>query len=95
MSIAKNHMPEPERAMMSEFRTILGERIRTLREERGYSQVAFSKKAMMSREMLRRIEQGTVSLAADRLPRIAAELDVSVIELLAGVEKLQVPERED
>lgn len=80
---------------MSEFRTILGERIRTLREERGYSQVAFSKKAMMSREMLRRIEQGTVSLAADRLPRIAAELDVSVIELLAGVEKLQVPERED
>ncbi|WP_181158404.1 helix-turn-helix domain-containing protein [Leucobacter massiliensis] len=94
MSIAKNHMPEPERTMMSEFRAVLGERIRSLREERGYSQLAFSKKAMMSREMLRRIEQGTVSLAADRLPRIAAELGVSVVELLVGVEKIHIPERE-
>lgn len=49
----------------------------------------------MSREMLRRIEQGTVSLAADRLPRIATELDVSVVELLTGVEEIQVPLREN
>lgn len=77
--------------MMSEFNAMIGQRIKTLREAQEISQVAFAKQVFMSREMLRRIEQGTVSVAADRLPRLAKELGVSVLDLLAGVDDITMP----
>lgn len=77
--------------MMTEFNAMLGNRIKTLREAQKISQVAFAKQVFMSREMLRRIEQGTVSVAADRLPRLAKELGVSVLDLLAGVDDITMP----
>jgi len=63
----------------------IGERIRFLRETRGWSQEELAKKISLSREALSHIENGKRFIKADELGYFADALDVSSDELLGRV----------
>lgn len=62
-----------------------GERLRALREERGYSQEAFAYKAGLDRTYISGIERGKRNLAIRNIEKIAQALDVSMSDLVKGL----------
>jgi transcriptional regulator with XRE-family HTH domain len=60
----------------------VGERIRTIRLEKGLTQEALALEAGISRNVLIEVEHGRIGLLYERLFDIAAVLDVGVSRLL-------------
>ncbi len=69
--------------------TAIGERIRQLRRERGFSQEAFAAEAGLDRAYYGGIERGERNVAAINLITIAVALDVEVGELFPPIKTLK------
>jgi transcriptional regulator with XRE-family HTH domain len=69
----------------------LGEQIRRLRAEKGYSQEEFAAEVGIDRSYMGGIERGERNIAAINLIRIAAALNVEVGELFPKISKLKQP----
>jgi len=61
---------------------LLGQRIKEMREERGYSQSVLAEKAMIAQSTLSYIEAGKKSPTYETLRSISIGLGVSVLEIL-------------
>lgn len=65
----------------------LGQRIRELRTERGYSQEAFADHCGVHRTFMGTVERGESNLSFSNLARIAEGLGLTLAQMLSGVEK--------
>jgi len=63
----------------------LGERIRELRQKKGWSQTAFAAMCRIDPRYLSRIEHGKMNLRCSVLQIIANTLDVSIFSLLKPI----------
>ena len=72
----------------NEIRHGVGQRIRTLREERGLSQYQFAKMISMDRSYLINIEKGKRNVSIDMLTKIATGLDVWITDLFPSAPTL-------
>ena len=68
----------------------IGERIRTLRKERGYNQDQLAELASLNRVTISKYESGRVEPGAQALSRLADALDVTIDELL-GRSREEIP----
>lgn len=66
-------------------RQAFGDRVRTLRAERGLSQEALAEKAGLHRTYVGSIERGERNVGLDNIHRIADALDVPVTDLFSAV----------
>ena len=65
----------------------LGQRIRELRSKRGYSQEGFADRCGVHRTFMGTIERGETNLSFQNLAKVAGALEITLSELLAGVEE--------
>jgi transcriptional regulator with XRE-family HTH domain len=65
----------------------LGQRIRELRTERGYSQESFADKCGVHRTFMGTVERGESNLSFQNIARVAATLDVTLSNLFEGIEE--------
>lgn len=70
----------------------IGQVIRTLREEKSWSQEKLALEAGMGTSHISRIERGQRRLPSDRLNALATALDTSPAAMYARLEGLQLPE---
>lgn len=68
--------------MVRDLASVIGERVRRLREQRGFSQEQLGVHAGLAGRTVRRIEQGE-DFTFGSLTAIAAVLEVDVVDLLA------------
>lgn len=68
---------------------ILGNRIRTLRTAKQYTQEQIAEKIGISRQKYARIENGTNSITLDILSKIANILDVSVSDITKILDEVE------
>lgn len=68
----------------------IGERIRELRKEKGFSQESFASEVGLDRTYMGSVERGERNLAALNLIRIAKTLDVEIGELFPAAKSLFV-----
>lgn len=66
----------------------LGKRIRSLREERGFSQEAFAVECELDRSYMGGIERGTRNITVQTLVQIAKGLGVEIGELFPPIKQL-------
>lgn len=64
----------------------LGERIRRLREERGWSQESFAHEGGLGRSFAGAIERGEKDIRLSTLMKLARALGVSLSQLLKGID---------
>jgi transcriptional regulator with XRE-family HTH domain len=64
------------------LRKILGDNLRSLRTERGYSQEAFAAKAGLHRTFIGSVERAECNISLDNLGKLAAALGVPASRLL-------------
>ena len=64
----------------------LGQRIRALRTEQGYSQEAFADKCGVHRTFMGTVERGESNLSFQNIARVAATLDVPLSTLFLDLE---------
>jgi transcriptional regulator with XRE-family HTH domain len=69
----------------SDYSRRLGERIRKLRDNKGWSQEEFADSCEINRSYMGRIERGELNLTLDTLRKVAKGLGVSVSALLKGI----------
>jgi transcriptional regulator with XRE-family HTH domain len=81
----------PMPAKDSTFFQALGSRIASARKERGMSQQALAEALGIAQQTLGHYEVARARIAADLLPRIAAQLDLSLDELLMGQPTIRIP----
>lgn len=67
--------------------TLLGSRIRALRNSRGYTQEQLADRIGVSRQKYARIENGINSITLDTLAKIAEVLDVTVGDITKVLEE--------
>jgi transcriptional regulator with XRE-family HTH domain len=65
----------------------LGQRIRELRSEQGYSQESFADHCGVHRTFMGTIERGESNLSFSNLVKVAEGLGITLSELLTGLEK--------
>jgi transcriptional regulator with XRE-family HTH domain len=63
----------------------LGERIRDLRDKKGWSQEAMAKAAAMNAGHLDEIERGEIDSSLETLVRIATAFNITLSELVHGI----------
>lgn len=68
-----------------DYRKRLGERIRKLRDRRGWSQEEFAAICEVNRSYMGRIERGELNLTLATLTKIGKGLGTSVSALLKGI----------
>lgn len=68
-----------------DYRRRLGQRIRELRDKKGWSQEEFADSCEVNRSYMGRIERGELNLTLDTLSKVAKGLDISVSALLKGL----------
>jgi XRE family transcriptional regulator, regulator of sulfur utilization len=68
-----------------DYRKRLGNRIRQLRDRKGWSQEEFADLCAINRSYMGRIERGELNLTLDSLAKVAKGLDMSVTALLKGI----------
>lgn len=66
------------------LREQIGQQIRTLREQRGWSQRALGERANMTHSFLSRLERGQTGIEVETLANLAAALGVDLGELFAS-----------
>jgi transcriptional regulator with XRE-family HTH domain len=64
----------------------LGERIRELRTERGYSQESFADRCGVHRTFMGTVERGESNLSFHNIAKVAATLGVTLSELFQNIE---------
>jgi len=69
----------------SEAQAQLGERVRRLREERGWSQEGFAHEGGLGRSFAGAIERGEKDVRLSTLTKLARALGVSLSQLLKGI----------
>lgn len=69
----------------SEAQTQLGERVRRLREQRGWSQEGFAHEGGLGRSFAGAIERGEKDVRLSTLTKLARTLGVSLSQLLKGI----------
>lgn len=69
----------------SDYRRRLGERIRKLRNQRGWSQEEFADICGVNRSYMGRIERGELNLTLDSLAKVGKGLGTSVSTLLKNI----------
>jgi len=74
-------------ALNSELLKALGQRIRELRTERGYSQESFADKCGVHRTFMGTVERGESNLSFQNIARVAATLGVPLSTLFLGLEQ--------
>lgn len=62
----------------------VGRRIRTLRDERGWTQALLADHAELAREYISEVERGRKELGIRALERIAQALDIELQEFFVG-----------
>ena len=62
-----------------------GQRVRILREARGYSQESFAARCGLDRTYIGGIERGERNVALRNIQIIARSLDMSLLELMEGL----------
>lgn len=67
------------------YRQLLGERIRKLRNQKDWSQEEFADICHVNRSYMGRIERGELNLTLDSLEKVAKGLGTTVSALLKGV----------
>ena len=72
---------------MATLRTRLGQAIRRLRKEAGFSQESFADKCKLHRTYMGSVERGETNISLDNIERIAKALSLSAGELLMEAEK--------
>ena len=75
-----------EKAELQRVRKLLGERIRLLRKERGYSQEEFAHECEIHRTYMGDVERGERNIALDNMTKISKTLGIQLSELFAGIE---------
>lgn len=70
----------------TDLRVSLGQTIKELRSERGYSQESFADAVGLHRTYMGGIERGERNVGIVNLARIATTLDMTLSELLAATE---------
>lgn len=66
---------EATEKQIKEYRLILGDKIRLVREQRGYSQEQLAAKMNISRSTISKIENGKFGITVDYLVRFSVSLD--------------------
>jgi DNA-binding XRE family transcriptional regulator len=79
----------PKRKVSESSLRELGNRLRQLRGERGFSQEGFAEVCGLHRTAIGLIERGKSSSRLDTLLMISQALDVPVSRLLSGIEQFQ------
>ena len=80
---------------MDNARVLVGERIRSLRKERGWSQEKLGEKAELHHTYVGAVERGEKNASIDTLSKIAGALGIEMVDLFAltkgqvNVEKLR------
>ena len=69
----------------------LGNKIRELRKQRGYSQENFAADAQLDRTYIGRVERGEQNISIQNLIRIAVTLHVEISELVPRLKDLKLP----
>jgi transcriptional regulator with XRE-family HTH domain len=69
----------------SDYRRRLGERIRKLRDGKGWSQEEFADSCEINRSYMGRIERGELNLTLHTMRKVATGLGISVSALLKGI----------
>jgi transcriptional regulator with XRE-family HTH domain len=77
--------------MSSDFLKFVGERIRTLRKEKGYTQEALAEKSGIYITYVSDIERGERNISLDTLEKMIIALEVSPIEVfrIEGIEGIE------
>ena len=78
-------------AAEAKFLKRLGQRIRSIREEQAWSQEKLSFECHLHRTYISSVERGERNIAVINLRKIAAALDISLAQLLDGLDS---PENE-
>ena len=73
----------------------LGQRIRELRAEQGYSQESFADKCGVHRTFMGTVERGESNLSFSNLAKIARALNLPLAEMLVDLEKLAAKMNKD
>ena len=76
---------------MSQMLLVLGERVRRLRSQKGWSQSELARRAGVSRRFLVQIEAGEGNASLLRLSELVQALDCSLVSLLAGLGPVHDP----
>lgn len=70
---------------MQEIQKTLGNRIRQLRQKKGWSQEEFADRCELHRSYMGVVERGQVNLTLATLHKLAGTLEMSVSALLKGI----------
>lgn len=70
----------------------LGEKLKMLREKKGWSKYRLSKESGVAPITITKIERGEIYPELETLLKLAEALDVDVEELIAGTKKVKTPE---
>lgn len=69
----------------TKIRKVFGQRVRELRQEKGYSQESFADAAGLHRTYIGSIERGEQNVSIDNIARLAKALRVSISALFQGL----------
>jgi transcriptional regulator with XRE-family HTH domain len=70
-----------------DLKVVLGKRIRELRSKNGFSQESFADHCGLHRTYMGGIERGEHNLTIETLITVAKGLEITMSDLLAGIEK--------
>lgn len=73
----------------------IGKRIRTVRENKGYSQEEFAAAAQLGRSYAGRVERGEQNISIQNLIQIALTLKVEIGELFPPLREFKKPYRKE
>lgn len=81
--------------MSSDFLKLVGERIRTLRKEKGYTQESLAEKSGIYITYISDIERGERNISMETLEKVITALDINAVDLFRfeGIENIE--ERSD
>jgi len=82
--MAANNPRRPE-ARLVEAQRAIGERVRRLRQKKGWTQEEFADLCAMDRAYMSRIERGEANLVFSTMFTLTYYLDISMYELLRGI----------
>jgi transcriptional regulator with XRE-family HTH domain len=82
--------PIPSHPNELQARRVIGQRLRSLRQERALSQLEAAERAGLSRSFISMVESGSAEIALSRLIRLADVYGVLITELLVDIHDPQV-----
>ena len=74
--------------LVDPLRLALGQRIRHLRQKKGWSQERFAHEAGIHRTYAGALERGEKNVSLDSLAKVSRCLDVTLSELMRGIDKM-------